>query len=110
MLHSTLFRDQEFKKYLGSGIALPPLGASILVPLALAPVQEILDLPLPMVLAAAATLALFLGRRLEAAPVTLTSASAAALADDWAALQPSGPRKSLEPSQTGSKKYDLACH
>ena len=61
-----------------------------------------------MVLAAAPTLASSLGRRLEVASATVTSAAAPAVA--WSGSQPSGPRQSLEPSQTGSKKYGIIRH
>ena len=58
------------------------------------PPFKILDLSLApaTVLAAAPTLTPSLGRRLEAAPATVTSAVAVAPADAWAGFQPSGPQ------------------
>ena len=89
--------------YGGKGIiigAAPPFpsgacGVSILVHLALAHHSKILDLPLApaTVLATAPTSAPSLGRWLEAAPVTVTSAAAVAQAVAWSGSQPSGPQR-----------------
>jgi len=108
MLHNTLFQDQKLKKkFWGRAVFHNPCsacGASILMPLAVAPSP--FKNP-ATVLAAALTSAPSLGRQLEVAPATVTSAAAAAPAPAvaWAGSQPGGPRQSFKPSQTGSKKY-----
>ena len=78
---------------LPSPYPLSACGTPILVPSALALHSKILDLsvaPAP-VLAAAPTTAPSLGRRLEVAPATVSSAVAAAVAVAWQAPSPADP-------------------
>ena len=95
-------KTKNFKKYISLDGQSPsrsqyPLGASILVPSALAPRSKILDPPLASatVLVAVPTSVPSLGRWLEAATATVTSAVAPAVA--WAGSQPSEPRSPWSP-------------
>ena len=73
------------------------------------PSAKILDLPLApaALLAPAPTSALSLGRRLEAAPVTVTFAVAAAQAVSWAGSEPSRPRCPWSPVRQTPKSMSL---
>jgi len=112
MLRKMLSQDKNFKKFLGGHSPSPhPLGASILMPSALAPHSKILDPPLTptTVLAAALTSAPSLGRRLEADFATVTSAAAVAPAVAWAGSQPSRPQNLWSPVRQIPKSYGLVC-